>query len=547
MSSSITDSGIHVLLDTLSLGLPVSITAPVIIGDTAFIGYYFQSQELPRCTCLPVSDISIYSRKLYVPIHGMIKTHGLKRIWEALGIVSPAPNLNPIHDTKLMAYLLDPDSGNKGLTLASAAWKYLGEDYPYRILDIYEKGYPEAVYKALAYDAALIWRLSDHLYSKMTKALQRVYQFVELPLMSVLCEMHRRGIGIDGGAGAKELSRVQAEITALSAEITQGQDVNLASDRQVFHFLIKQGVRFAPTDYAARRVNRRVLEETAHKYPIVEQVLRWSDLAQELGFLKSAANQSRVHPVWGQTRSGTSRIYARKPAVQNIGRRLRSLFVPAEGNVFVKADYKQAQLRILAHLSEDQTLISLFSNGRDPHDETASALGIDRDTGKQVNFGICFGISAAGLAGRLSTLQGRSVSINKAQGYIDGFYARFPKVKQFFEDAWNDLKALPNKQRVVTAPSGRIRRFSTRANKAAERRFRITLPQQMEADLIKTAMVRLDRIFKKRNMKAHIVMVIHDALWIECPHNEAQQVKHLVEKMMQTAGKLKVPLEVDLT
>jgi DNA polymerase I len=135
------------------------------------------------------------------------------------------------------------------------------------------------------------------------------------------------------------------------------------------------------------------------------------------------------------------------------------------------------------------------------------------------------------------------VDIATAKGYIDAFYSRYTGVSQFFAEAWQEIKDQPQSERIVTAASGRIRRFSTRANRAVERRFRITLPQQIEADLIKTAMVRLDRIFRKRNMKAHIVMVIHDALWVECPDKEAEHVRYWLRKMMTTAGKLKVPLE----
>ena len=133
-----------------------------------------------------------------------------------------------------------------------------------------------------------------------------------------------------------------------------------------------------------------------------------------------------------------------------------------------------------------------------------------------------------------------------AQAYIEGFYARYNGVQDFFEKEWKKLKALPMERRSVKSLLGRIRRFDTRANPAIQRSFRVTWPQQIEADLIKTAMVRLDRIFRRRKMGARIVMVIHDALWVEAPHEEAEQVRHLVRKMMTTAGKLRVPLEVDI-
>jgi DNA polymerase I len=281
-------------------------------------------------------------------------------------------------------------------------------------------------------------------------------------------------------------------------------------------------------------------------------------MSKDIAFLSVAAEQQRVHSVWGQTRSGTSRIYARQPAVHNVSRRLRYLFVPAPSYVLIKADYSQAQLRILAHLSNDEGLIRIFNEGGDVHGETARLLGIDRDLAKQVNFGICFGISAPRLASRVNSeilkrnralpTEERQALVDEptAQGYIDQFHDRYPTVRAFFEREWQTLKKLPQNGRVVRSPPGRIRRFDTYPSKALERSFKVTWPQQIEADLIKTAMLRLDRIFRRRDMKARIVMMIHDSLWVECPEKETELVRHLIRKMMTTAAKLRVPLELDI-
>jgi len=139
-----------------------------------------------------------------------------------------------------------------------------------------------------------------------------------------------------------------------------------------------------------------------------------------------------------------------------------------------------------------------------------------------------------------------TIAEETAQAYIDGFYSRYSGVQHFFEKEWKKLKALPVERRSVKSLLGRIRRFDTRANPAIQRSFRVTWPQQIEADLIKTAMLRLDRIFRRRKMEARIVMAIHDALWVEARRKEAEQVRHLLRKMMTTAAKLKVRLEVDI-
>jgi DNA polymerase I len=460
-----------------------------------------------------------------------------------------------------MAYLLNPDGDREqaeGLSLTHLAHEYLNEDYPHMALEVRDKCYPEAFYDALVRDARTVYRLAEVLPARMDKDLYELYRRVELPLMLVLDNMRRVGAGIDDDRAYEELQLIQQEMNLLAHRITDGVPVDLSSGREVFQFLVQKGVRFDnPYVYTAQKVSNPLLEELALAYPGVQAILDWRQISRDVAFLSVASNQQRVHPVWGQTRSGTSRIYARQPAIQNVSRRLRYLFVPAPGHVLIKADYSQAQLRILAHLSNDEGLIRIFRKGGELHGETARLLGIDRDLAKQVNFGICFGISAPRLAGRINseilkrnrTLppeeQQPVIDEARAEGYIDQFHNRYPGVSAFFDREWKKLKRLPQADRVVRSPLGRIRRFDSYPSKALERSFRVTWPQQIEADLIKTAMLRLDRIFRRRNMKARIVMMIHDCIWVEAAKEEESQVRHLMRKMMTTAGKLTVPLEID--
>ena len=212
------------------------------------------------------------------------------------------------------------------------------------------------------------------------------------------------GIGVDGTTAQKERVRISRGIAELEQRITGGEKINLMSPSEVFHLLMKRGVRFkSEFVYAIRMATTPALEEIAHLYPVVQDILDWRSMVTDLAFLNKAAGHDRVHPVWQQTRAATSRIYARDPAVQNVSRALReNILVPAPGKVLIKADYSQAQLRILAHLSGDPALIDLYQRGGDAHAETANLLGIDRDAAKEVNFGICFGISPAGLCGKIN-------------------------------------------------------------------------------------------------------------------------------------------------
>jgi DNA polymerase-1 len=255
--------------------------------------------------------------------------------------------------------------------------------------------------------------------------------------------------------------------------------------------------------------------------------------------------------VLGQTRSGTSRIYARKPAVQSVSRELRHLFVPAPGHVLIKADYSQAQLRILAFLSKDETLTRLYEHQKgDAHTATSEWLGLqDRDIAKEINFAICYGMSAASLVRKVNEVKkalGQPfIDEATAQEYIDGFHKQYPGISEFYDREWEKLKKPRREDRMVTSLTGRIRRFSSRANPALERQFRVSLPQMMEADILKTAAVRLDRIFRRRGMNARIVMLVHDAIWVEAPLDEEKETHRLMDKVMRTAGWRLLDLRVD--
>jgi len=291
-------TAIDPLLDILHSRAIVAISAPLFTDEESFIGYYSAASENSTCAVMPVRDAHTLAETLYQPKTSVLRVHGLKRIWEALDIGTRDVNPDLISDTELMAYLLHPDARDKGLTLSALCAEYLGEEYPHRILDIRDQGYPAAFAAALAYDAELIGNLAERLAFVMTDDLRRLYRQIELPLMLILDEMRRVGIGVDGGKCVKERARAQAELVALADEITQGKTVNLASEEQVFQFLIEQGVRFAsPWLYSTRKVSIQALEEVAHLYPVVRKVLEWRDLAQDMGFLNLAAGKTRVHPI----------------------------------------------------------------------------------------------------------------------------------------------------------------------------------------------------------------------------------------------------------
>lgn len=558
------------LISTLNSQSTIALSAPLIIRDRVLIGFALSPEE-SHCVELALNEFIPLCPSLYRSHMTPVAFHGLKRIWEFLDqrVLLPEEktdnqlNITKIEDTRLMAYLLDPECSREvdygdyhvqeSLTLADVAQRYLAHDYPYRITDICGKASWELAGEMLAHDAGLIFQLAERLPGLMSRDLRRLYRNIELPLMLVLDDMRRVGIGFDGFKCAELAMETERSMALLAQQITGGQSVNLTSHEEVYRFLVNQGVplQLAPA-YVRRKGLKQPLEQIAHAYPLVRRILAWWGTGRDLGFLRRWAGHTRIHPLWGQTRSATSRVYARSPAVQNVSRELRKLFIPAPGKVLIKADYSQAQLRILAHLSGDPELVRVYNdpNG-DVHTETSDWLGLnDRSVAKEINFAICFGMGATALCKKINELketQGRSdfIDLNTAQSYIDGFYGRFPKVREFFDREWEKMKKLPAQQRLVRSLVGRERRFPRRPSSEMERQFRVTWTQQIEADLMKTAMLRLDRIFRRRNMKARIVMMIHDALWVECPNEEESEVKSLVRRMMTTAGKLAVPLAVD--
>jgi DNA polymerase-1 len=238
--------------------------------------------------------------------------------------------------------------------------------------------------------------------------------------------------------------------------------------------------------------------------------------------------------------------------VQNVSRDLRHFFVEAPEHELIKADYSQAQMRILAHLCREEELKRLFKDpSRDVHTETSDLLGLhDRNVAKEINFGICYGMTPVALCRKINDLKEKRgetdfIGVETALDYMSGFHTRYPRIKFILDLEWKRIKSQPMDKRGVSSLTGRFRRFNRRATSRVERQFRVTWPQQIEADLIKTSMVRLDKIFKKRELEARLVMMIHDSIWVETPSDEEPEIRSIMEDVMTTAGELDVPLEVD--
>jgi DNA polymerase I len=534
----------------------VALSAPLLIPEDSsmIIGYYSPGKGAGSIHLRSVQQESW--RDLYTGKYFRLAVHGLKRIQEQHQLRDLDVQPHRVIDTKLMAYLLDPGRDqDHGYHLNRMAHEF-EDDYPLMTGNLFAIDYPEFLYQSLAHDAELVYRLAESLNTEMDADLCRLYKEMELPVSDVLIQMHLDGIQVDQAGCQQALEQAQQELETLDAEIALTRKCNFFSDKDVYWLFHNRGIELPEGIGDYYRLDEDDLEELAngHASALAAQILRWRKLTRDKAFLEAGSTTDRVHPVWRLTRTATGRITASNPPVQNLDKkRYRRFLIPADGCVLIKADWKACQARILAHLSQDPVLIKLFNEGQDFHAATAQMFGLtSRDEAKPINFGIIFGQGPQALAREVNKSwkgQGFDKEIDEAQaeGMRRIFFDKYSGVEPYFHKVYQELTADRKLAKVLRNPvTGRIRRFRMRESDKLKRIMKATLLQQIESHLLKLALIRLHAELKARNMEARIVMSIHDSLWVECPEEEAEQVRHLMRKMMTTAAKLRVPLEVDI-
>lgn len=305
-----------------------------------------------------------------------------------------------------------------------------------------------------------------------------------------------------------------------------------------------------------------MLEKLAPDYSVIKKILSYRQLTKLYstyvkGLIGYIEDDGRIHGIFHQTVTATGRLSSAEPNLQNIpvrtemGSRLRDIFVPAKGCVFVDADYSQIELRILASMSGDEKLIESYRQSMDIHAATAANVfhvplnevtKQQRRNAKAVNFGVVYGISAFGLSEDLT------ISRKEAQEYINNYFASFPKVKSFLDE---NVK-LARKQGFVKTMFGRIRPIpEIRSSNFMQRSFgdRVAMNSPIQgtaADIMKIAMIAVDEALKKSGLDARIVLQVHDELLVEVKEDDAQVVQSMVEECMKNAAKLAVTLEVSV-
>ena len=472
-----------------------------------------------------------------------------------------------IFDTALAGYLLDATAGKYDIASLFAAYfhqtlsepKHLDPDAFSMLGDTAEAETAFHVYTSAV----------DALYETFAPELEKrelheLYYEVELPLCAVLARMEHAGMRVDANALAAFGSEMEVQLKTLEQHIYEeaGGPFNINSPKQLGEVLFERlQLPHGKKTKTGWSTNADVLEKLRWENPIVEEVLQYRQYAKFRstycdGLLKVIAPDGRIHTSFQMTITATGRLSSTEPNLQNIptrtqlGSEFRRMFVPADGCVLVDADYSQIELRLLAHIADDEAMKQAFLTGEDIHTVTAAQVfGVPSDQvtkqmrshAKAVNFGIVYGISAFSLA------QDIGVPVYEAKEYIETYFERFPGIRRYMDEVVAQAKergyveTLMHRRRAL--PELAASNFNTRS--FGERVARNMPIQGTAADVIKLAMVRVDERLHKENLKAKLILQVHDELIVECPEEEKETVARLLTEEMEGAVHLSVPLTAE--
>ena len=479
-----------------------------------------------------------------------------------------------LFDTMIAHYLIQPELRHNMDYLAEV---YLG----YQTIHIDEligpkgKGQrsmrdltPEQVYEYACEDADITLQLKNVLEPKLEEVgAKELFWQIEMPLVPVLAEMEMNGVRID----TQSLSETSAQLTQRALDIEKhifelaGEPFNIASPKQVGDILFgKLRIVEKPkkTKTGQFVTSEDVLQLLRNKHEIVDEILKFRGLKKLLGTYVDALPKlinprtGHIHTSFNQTVAATGRLSSSDPNLQNIpvrgedGKEIRRAFIPDDGCLFLSADYSQIELRVMAHLSGDEHMIAAFREGRDIHAATAAKVykesieNVSRDQrtkAKRANFGIIYGISVFGLSERLN------ISRDEAKQLIDGYFATFPRVHEYMEEAKQQAR-----QQGYAETLFHRRRYLPDINsgnatvRGLAERNAINAPiQGTAADIIKVAMIRIFERFRREGIRSKMILQVHDELNFSVLPEEKELVEHIVVEEMQNACPLHVPLIAD--
>lgn len=479
-----------------------------------------------------------------------------------------------LFDTMIAHYLLQPEQRHN--------MDYLAEVYlNYKTIHIEEligpKGKnqksmrdldPEAIVNYACEDADVTFQLASIFSKELQKqGLLSLFEDIEMPLMVVLADMEKEGVRVDVNALKFSSDRLSERLCEIETEVYQiaGIEFNISSAKQVGDVLFGQmkiDEKAKKTKTGQYSTSEEVLEKLKSKHPIVEKILEYRGLKKLLSTYINALPElidkrtGKIHTSFNQTVTATGRLSSSNPNLQNIpirdeeGKEIRRAFVPDEGCLFFSADYSQIELRIMAHLSQDPNMMEAFLNDEDIHTATSAKIykvsneDVTKDMrrkAKTANFGIIYGISVFGLADRLTIPRG------EAKELIDGYFATYPKVKEYMDKAIQVAKehgyveTILHRKRMlpdINSANSVVRGY-------AERNAINAPIQGSAADIIKIAMINIYRRFEEEGLKSKMILQVHDELNFNVYPDEKDKVQQIVIDEMQNAYPLTVPLIVD--
>ena len=474
--------------------------------------------------------------------------HDLKSIMLLLAKEENVSLKGMAFDTMLASYLLNPIRGG------------------HRLEDIYRELFGDELSNNPSLQALKLFEIREKMEERLREeGLDRLFYEIEMPLLNVLFEMEMVGVKIDiplmrklSGELTERMREVEKEIYRIA-----GVEFNIASPKQLREVLTERlKIPLGKKKKTGLSTDAEVLESLALQYEIARKILEWRELAKFKGTYidvlpRLADKDGRVHTSFNQCVTATGRLSSSEPNLQNIpvrgewAKRLRGAFISDEGYVLISADYSQIELRVLAHISGDPALIEAFQKGEDIHALTASSLfGVPleevteelRRKGKTVNFGIVYGISEFGLAKELG------ISEKEAKEYIEQYFQRFPKVKEYVNKTIEEsqekgyVKTIFGRKRPLPellSSNKMVREFGKRAA--------INAPVQgTAADLIKLAMIRINRRLKMMGLPARLLLQVHDELLIEARKDVKEEAKKILKEEMENVYPLAVPLVVKI-
>lgn len=543
----------------------------VLCGITEFYYYLFKKEGMPQAIAFLKDDEAYYTELSLRNFKDIFEDENIIKV--SHGIKEDIVILNKLYigyknyafDAEIGAYILDPTASDYKLSRLSMA-------YLSRLTDDFEDKKAPSVKEnenklKLAGDAALAVKdLRSTILAKIKENEQEFLLYeVELPLIRVLADMEITGFSVDAVMLEDYGKELDLRIKSLEDSIyfMAGEEFNINSPKQLgtvlFEHLSLPVIKKTKTGYST---DAEVLSELAGKFPIVESILEYRQMAKLRGtyvdgMLPLIGEDGKIHSTFNQTVTATGRISSTEPNLQNIpvrmeeGRRLRKMFTAdSEEEILIDADYSQIELRVLSHLSGDEAMQKAFLDGTDVHKRCASEIfGVPEDEvtdsmrrrAKAVNFGIVYGISEFGLA--------KDIHVTRAEAkrYMEAYFETYPKIKAFMDNTVAEAKV----DGIVKTMFGRRRyipeilsgNFNTRS--FGERAAMNTPVQGTAADIIKIAMVRVSKALSEETENCRLILQVHDELIVSAPLSEADKAEEILVREMENAAKIAVPLLAD--